>query len=348
MFDLEKTIALIKGGLLDPAATWQAYLEPARSWKETAALLTGPLIIVALVASTLLGWVFGTHYLLPHRAGVGGLLLGIVAAAINLAVAAFVFSFLAGFFKGRHDLNRGLAAVSFAAIPAYVGAVLGTLPWIGWLISLALSIVGLVFLYQIIPSYLEVPEDKRVWHYAVSLIATIVVGLVVNLALGVGAYSTGTFEEGKEAGDYGMFGELGRQAELIEGAEQDRFEPPADGKISDGQMRQFVEVMRKAADLRAREQAKIKEMEQQMEGKEEPGLADLGGLSTGLGAALRTLATAEMEVVKTGGGNWAEHQWVSNQLRIASIQKDGSEAITHNYALYQQFAAQLKPYGFAY
>lgn len=348
MFDLQKTIALIKGGLLDPAATWQAYLDPERSWKETAGLLTAPMILVAVVASTLLGWAFGAHYLLPHRGGVGGLVLGIVAAAIGLAVAGFVFSFFAGVFKGRRDFNRGFAAVSFAAIPAYVGAILGTLPWIGWLISLALSIVGLVFLYKIIPSYLEVPEDRRVLHYAVSLIATVVIMLVVNLALGFGAYSTGTFEKGREAGDYGMFGELGRQAELIESAEQDRFEPPADGKISDAQMKQFVDVMRKAAELRAREQARIQELERQMEGKEEPGLADLGALSSGLGAAFRSLATAEMEVVKTGEGNWAEHQWVSNQLRTASIQKEGSDAIAHNYALYQQYADQLKRYGFAY
>ena len=348
MFDPNKTITLIKGGLLEPGPTWEEYLQEGRSWQETATLLTGPLIVVTVVVSALLGWLFGSSYLLGHRAGVGGLVLGLVSAAIGLAAAAFVFSFFAGVFKGRHDFNQGLAAVSFAAIPAYAGVILGTLPWIGWLISLALSIVGLVFLYQIIPSYLGVPEDKRAPHYAVSLIATILVVLVINLALGFGAYSTGTFDTGDETGDYGMFGDLGRQAKLIEDAEDDTFDAPADGKISNAQMSAFVDVMRKLAELRGREQERIKQLETQMEGKEEPGLADLGTLTSGLGAAVRSLATAEMEVVKSGGGNWAEHQWVRNQLRIASIQKDINEAVSHNYALYQEYAAQLQQYGFAY
>ncbi len=52
----------------------------------------------------------------------------------------------------------------------------------------------------------------------------------------------------------------------------------------------------------------------------------------GVGAALG-MATAEMEVVKTGGGNWAEHLWVKRQLRIALIQKDISDAVKHNYEL---------------
>jgi len=53
------------------------------------------------------------------------------------------------------------------------------------------------------------------------------------------------------------------------------------------------------------------------------------------------LANAEMEVVKTGGGNWAEHQWVKEQLRIAIVQQEGSDAIEHNYQLYQKYQDQL-------
>lgn len=51
---------------------------------------------------------------------------------------------------------------------------------------------------------------------------------------------------------------------------------------------------------------------------------------------------AEMEVVKTAGGNWAEHIWVKDQLRVASIQQgEGSEANAHNYELYLKFEDQL-------
>jgi hypothetical protein len=83
-----------------------------------------------------------------------------------------------------------------------------------------------------------------------------------------------------------------------------------------------------------------------MKAKEEAGeafsLADVGKAISGAGS-LMGANNAEMEVVKSGGGNWAEHEWVKQQLRTARIQQgDGDEAIAHNYKLYQQFEAQLK------
>jgi hypothetical protein len=280
--------------------------------------------------------------------------LGIVAAAIGLVVAAFIFSLLAGTFKGKHDFSKGLAALTLAAIPAYVGVIIGALPWIGWLLALALSILSLVFLYRIIHAYLEVPENRRALHYGVSLVASFVIMLVINMALGFGAYSTGNLESTGEPGGtgqadkYGMLGEFGRQAELMEKAGQDVYEPPADGKISEAQMLAFLDVMRKTAELRSRAEAKVKQMEKGMEGKDEPGLSDLGKLTSGFGAVFRSLASAEMEVVQTGGGNWSEHQWVKEQLRTAAIQQDLNEAVRHNYKLYQKFAGQLDEYGETY
>jgi hypothetical protein len=52
-----------------------------------------------------------------------------------------------------------------------------------------------------------------------------------------------------------------------------------------------------------------------------------------------------MEVVKTGGGNWAEHQWVKEQLRVARIQKDINDAVAHNYELYLEFEDELRDLG---
>ena len=52
---------------------------------------------------------------------------------------------------------------------------------------------------------------------------------------------------------------------------------------------------------------------------------------------------AELEVVKTGNGNWAEHNWVKEQLRVAHIQRgDGSDAIAHNYKLYKKYEEELE------
>ena len=54
--------------------------------------------------------------------------------------------------------------------------------------------------------------------------------------------------------------------------------------------------------------------------------------------------TAELEVVKSAGGNWAEHQWVREALRTAYVQQDTSDAIEHNYALYKDYEDELAPF----
>lgn len=351
MFDLQKTLNLIKGGLLEHMGTWQSYLDENHDWKETAALLTGPLILASVVLSSILGWVFSSQYMFVVRGGFWATILGLIAAVIGIFIAAFVFSYLASVFKGKHDFNKGFAALSLSAIPAYLGSVLGTLPLIGWLVALALGITSLVFLYKIIPLYLEVPEDKRVLHYIVSLVSTFILVFIVNMILGVGAYSTGalnsTHTEKSGKASHGMFGDLERQANMVDQAGKDRYEAPKDGEITEAQMATLIMNMQKVAEYRKRQEEQMKKLDEDMKDKKEFSFSDFGKLTSGIGSVMAT-ANAEMEVVKSGGGNWAEHQWVKDQLRIASIQKDLNDAVKHNYALYQKYADQLKQYGVMY
>ena len=355
MFDLEKTLNLVKGGLLEHRQTWQSYFDENHDWKETAILLTGPLILVSVLLSSVFGWLFNSQYMFAYRGGFWVTIFGLIAAAIGITMAAFVFSYLAGVFKGKHDFNRGFAALSLSAIPGYLGAVLGTLPWIGWLLAVALAITSLVFLYKIIPLYLEVPEDKRVLHFIVSLVSTFVLVLIVNMILGVGAYSTGVMNPAHMQGansknmgsSYGIFGDLERQANMVEKAGKDRYQAPKDGKITENQMTTLIMNMQKVTEYSKRQEDQMKKLDESMKDKRELSFSDIGKLASGVSSVMTTV-NAEMEVVKSGGGNWAEHQWVKNQLRIATIQKDLNDTVKHNFALYQKYSDQLKKYGLVY
>jgi len=343
MFDPNKTIALIKGGLLEPKQTWASYQSENHDWKETAALLTGPLIVVSMVLTALFAWVFSSQYMIMRGpGGLGGLLLGLVFAVLGIALASLIFSYFAGMFKGEPDFSRGLAALSLASIPAYIGNILGTLPWIGWLLAVGLGILSLVFLYQIIPLYLKVPDDKRVPHFALSLICTLVVAFVLATVLGVGSmagYQSPMMGGSTRGGDGSppMFGEMGLQAQLMEQAEADRYSPPGNGRISESQMERYADVMKKTADLTREQTATLRQLEKKKGDRDDISLGDLGKFTGSIMGAL----TAEMQVVKTGGGNWAEHMWVKQQLQIARIQKDINDEIKHNYALYQKYKERL-------
>jgi len=351
-FDFKKTTDLVVGGLTRPQETWTSYLGENPSWQQTLVALTGPLIVANVLLSLLLSRMMGT--MSPF--GLAGnwfaaLVLGFVFACIGFAVAVAVFNFLAGVFGGKSDFSRAFAAVSLAMIPAWVAGIVGAaIPWIGGLIGLAGAVVSLVFLYKIMPQALAVPDGKRVLHFVVSVIAVLVINVVVATLLGVGrmgggasGYDLGDRRYGRDSDSApGMFGEMGRQANLIAAAGEDRYEPPADGKVSLDQARWVAKVADKAQQTYEEEMARLKRLSEEIEDGDDPSPADLAKMYQGMGSVM-SLNTVEMEVVKTGGGNWAEYQWVCEQLRVARMQRgEGSDALAHNYELYGEFEDRLQ------
>ena len=138
----------------------------------------------------------------------------------------------------------------------------------------------------------------------------------------------------------GVFGAVTRQAELMAAAEEDTYTPPSDGKVSDGQVRDFLRVMTRAEELQNEKGERLRQIAEKADKEEEMSLSDFSEMMGGM-TEVAGLQTAEMEVVKTGGGNWAEHRWVGQALRNAYIQRDGDPATEHNYALYENYEDEL-------
>ena len=341
MFDINKTLTLIKGGLFEPKDTWKAYLEEKKGWKETALALTLPLVLVSAVVTSLLAWVFSSY--MPS--GIGATLMRIIMSFVGISMASFVFSYAASMFGGKHDFSKGFAALSLAAIPGLIGSMLGALPFVGMLLSLGLGILGLVYLYKIIPSYLEVPQAKRVVHFIVSLLVSFVLMAGLGMLLGLGDAPNSSYAS--SASTSGMFGEFGRQAELMENAEQDTFSPKKDARITEKQMQALLHTLKKTQAYKKTKEASLKELDKQMnnKNKEELSFSDIMKMASNAGSAMSTV-NAEMEVVKSAGGNWAEHTWVKEQLHIAVIQQDISDTVKHNYALYLKYKDALKMYDY--
>jgi len=354
-FDIMKTVNLIKGGLLDPQNTWKRYLDENPGWQDTAIQLTGPLIIANILLSLIFSRMVGGYASFGYGQNfLAAIVSGLVFAAIGFAVVVGVIYFLAGVFKGKSNFSKAFAAASLAAIPAWVAGIFGAIiPWVGWLIALAGAILTLVYLYRIIPLALEVPEDKRVVHFVVSLVCILVINMIIGTVLGVGAMSRGVTAGDLSRADNdapvfgsGMLGEMERQGRLIEAAQSDRFDPPSDVKLNDDQVEEYADVARKTRELQGEYAEDMQKLNAELEAKEKAGTlkpSDLakayGGMGTALGAN-----NAEMEIVKTAGGNWAEHVWVKEQLRTAKSQRgEGSEAIEHNYELYEEYRDEIEP-----
>ncbi len=349
MFDFTRTLALVKGAIFDPEPTWDSYLPDASDWKKTAILLTGPLIVVSVVLEYVLDVILPNRIMFTSDPSFLSMLLGLATAAVAAVVIAFVFAFLAGLFKGKNSFPLALAATTLAFVPGYLSRPLVHLPYVGWLLSFALGIYGLVLLWRILPKYLDVPLTSRVGHYIGSLVTSVVAMFVVGLLLGTSMLGSGMgpvnmdrVDSDSAGAPSGMFGDLERQGRIMESAAEDAYEPPGNGRLSRNQVQNLVRVLEKTRDYRTDQARSLEELSEKAESGDVASISDaLSGMSS-----VMTIGNAEMEVVKTGGGNWAEHQWVREQLYVARIQKDINDAVKHNYGLYQEFEGELSDLGF--
>lgn len=355
MIDLKRTLNLVSGGIFDPEQTWRTYLPEADDWQKTVFLLTGPLIIFAAVAAYVFGFLGSDISLFGgFRPTIVSTILTIITSAIAAAVVAFVVSALAGAFGGKNSFALGLAATTFAFIPGYLGQAATWLPWIGGLLALGLFIYGLVLLWKIIPIYLAVPDGKRVGHYILSLVTAIAALFILSMTIGrflspsmdettfrnISDLPTSDSSSGAGAGIYGG---MARQAELMEAAENDRYKPPSNGRLNEDQVREFIRVMQRTEELQQEKTARLQALAEKADSDEGVSLSDLGSMMSGV-TEVAGLQTSEIEVVKSAGGNWAEHRWVRESLRTAWVQKDINDAVAHNYGLYQKFETELSNY----
>lgn len=353
MFDLNRTLQLVSGALFDAEATWRSYLPEAGDWKKTAFLLTGPLIIASVVLGYLIGLMGSDASMFGQfRPTLVTSLFSIITGAIAAVVVAFIFSAFSGLFGGKSGFALGLAATTLAFVPGYLGQALTWLPWIGGLLALGLAIYALVLLWRIIPIYFEVPDSKRAAHYIVSLIATIAVFFILSTTVGRILYpqqamspfaGTSGFGSRDSGSDSGLFGGIARQAELYEAAENDTYTPPSDGKLTDRQVQEYIRVMDRVTEALADKEEQMREIAERAEKNEEMSLRDMSTMMSGM-TQTAGMNTLEIEMVKGGGGNFAEHRWVKESLRTAWLQKDINDAVAHNYALFQEYEDQLSEY----
>ena len=68
MFDPNRFVELIKGGLLEADANAGAYRAENRNWQYTAFTLAGPLIVLSMIAAGLIAWLLNSG---PQFGGFG-------------------------------------------------------------------------------------------------------------------------------------------------------------------------------------------------------------------------------------------------------------------------------------
>lgn len=341
MYDIQTTIKWVTAVLTDPSSAATAYRTTQANWQQSFVQITLPLYLAAFAIGGLIAMITGGSFLYSGFT-FGFFLFSFVWAMAWTFVIAFIFDFVGGVFGSERSFDRAYAVVALAIVPAAFGNAVSSLPWLGWLLSIALGIYSLVLAYRFIPIFIEFAEESRTKHFAISIVAAVIVNIVVSLTLGA-AFLPSMMQDFDSTQDSnsknidaspasGLFGGVERQAALADEAAQDVYEPPSNGKLTRSQVDLYADTLMKTNRLRDRLSKKFDKLDERTE-EEAPSITDI---FSGVGDAMR-LSTAEMEVVKSAGGNWAEHQWVRSQVEIARIQQDSNEETRHNYALFLKY-----------
>ena len=347
MFDIQATIKWITAELTDPNAAATSYRETDASWQQSFLQITLPLYVVAFALSGLIALITASSFFRPGFTA-GFTLFSLLWSMGWTFVIAFIFDYVGGMFDTERNFNRAYALVTLAIVPAAFGNAVAPLPWLGWLLSLALGIYSLVLAYRFVPIFLQLAEESRVKHFAISVVLALVVNIVVSMTLGAMFLPsmTQSFDlpedsrtqtRGESTVPSGIFGGVERQAELADAASQDIYDPPSDGRLTEDQVEAYADALMKTKRLQKRLGKKFEKFGEENQ-EDEPSLTDI---FSGVGDAVR-MSTAEMEVVKSAGGNWAEHQWVRSQIEVACIQQDLNEVTQHNYSLFLRYQDEIE------
>jgi hypothetical protein len=344
MFDIQATIKWVSAVLTDPEGAAAEYKELGAPWTQSFVQIVLPVYVIAFAVGAVVSMITGGSFLYAGFT-VGLFVFSLIWTMAWTLVIAFILDYVAGVFDAERNYDRVYALVALAIVPAALGNAVGALPWLGWLLSLGLGIYSLMLAYRFVPVFIDgLPEASRVKHFVVSIIAAIVVNVVVSMMLGAmfapALMSSATFNDRAGAVSntgVGLFGGVGRQAEIADAAAMDQFDPPADGMLNDAQVRAYADALKKTTDLRERLSKSFEKLDEK-EG--EPSISDV---FSGANDAMR-MSTAEMEVVKSAGGNWAEHQWVRGQIEVARIQQDLNATTQNNYDLFLKYQSEIEQY----
>lgn len=131
---------------------------------------------------------------------------------------------------------------------------------------------------------------------------------------------------------------------IVEEVSSHEYDPPRDGKITQGQIDIFVRVARRAAEIEEQTAATL--LAHERDGDRSPSDGDHAHVHEGP-SAHSVAVLAAVRAIAMEGGNWAEHQWVGMRLRQAmsaqAMSAAGDEASRHNKELIEANADDLGP-----
>jgi hypothetical protein len=197
--DINKIIARAKAILLTPRTEWPVI---AAEPETVGGIFTHYVLVMAAIPAlvhfirmSLIGE--SIPFMGAWRVGFGtGLTSAITSYVLTLAgvfVVALIVEALAPTFRGEKNRVQALKVVAYAYTASFVASIIGLIPGLLLISSLAGLFYGLYLLNLGLPFTMKCPPEKSLGYTVVTVIAAIVVSIVIGLVVGsvTGGYGYG-------------------------------------------------------------------------------------------------------------------------------------------------------------
>jgi hypothetical protein len=165
--------------LFNPKTEWNTIAGESATVGSLLAGYVAPLSLIPVLAIIING-LFGSGLGLFSLRYVIILAIGsFVKSVLVYIIAAYIVDLLAVNFKSERNINRSAQLVAYASTGYWVSAILGVVPFLGWLAAIAGISYAVFLTYLGVGSLKKTPEDQRIVYVVICVVLVLVVMFVV-------------------------------------------------------------------------------------------------------------------------------------------------------------------------
>ncbi|HTW37476.1 MAG TPA: Yip1 family protein [Steroidobacteraceae bacterium] len=203
--DTTRIVSRARSTLLTPKTEWAVI---AAEPDTVAHLYSSYILVMAAIPAVIqfLSWTiigrrvpFVGTYRVGITAGLSSAIVTYVFALVGVYIVALIVDALAPSFHGQKNQVQALKTVAYAYTATWVASILGIVPGLALIATLAGLIYAIYLLRVGLPFTMKCPDDRAIGYTAVTIIVAILVGVVMSLILRalfgaqLGAYPGATF-----------------------------------------------------------------------------------------------------------------------------------------------------------
>jgi len=187
--DTNKIVARAKSILLSPKTEWPVI---AAESDTVAGIYTGYILIMAAIPAVI-GFlrlsVVGTSipflglYRTSMSLALSNAVTSYVLSLVGIYIVMLVVNALAPSFSAEKNQVQALKAVAYAYTAGWVASIVGLVPGLGIIATLAGLVYGIYLLRLGLPATMKCPDDKAIGYTAATIVIAIVVYIVIGLVI---------------------------------------------------------------------------------------------------------------------------------------------------------------------